>query len=47
MEQFEFGPYTALAIAFIIGYMGIRLLPHLEKKIVKKVDNAIDKIGKD
>tara|TARA_B100000029_G_scaffold204135_4_gene202142 strand:- start:9367 stop:9690 length:324 start_codon:yes stop_codon:yes gene_type:complete len=47
MEQFEFGPYTALAIAFMIGYMGIRILPHLEKKIVKKVDNAIDKIGED
>ena len=25
MEQFEFGPYTALGIAFLIGYSGIRL----------------------
>ena len=47
MESFEFGAYTALAIAFMIGYMGIRLLPHLEKKIMKKVDNAIDSIDKD
>ena len=44
MEQFEFGVYTALAIAFFIGYSGIRLLPHLEKKIVKKIDNAIDSL---
>ena len=47
MEQFEFGVYTALAIAFLIGYMGIRVLPHLEAKIVKKLDKAIDNIGKD
>ena len=31
MEQFEFGPYTALGIAFLIGYSGIRLL-HIWKK---------------
>jgi hypothetical protein len=31
----------------MIGYMGIRLLPHLEKKIVKKLDKAIDNIDKD
>jgi len=47
MEQFEFGPYTALAIAFFIGYAGIRLLPHLEKKIVSKLDKSIDSIDKD
>ena len=47
MESFEFGPYTALAIAFAIGYMGIRLLPHLERKIVKKIDKTIDSIDKD
>ena len=46
MEQFEFGVYTALAIAFMIGYSGIRLLPHLEKRIVKKVDKVIDDVGK-
>ena len=46
MEQFEFGPYTALGIAFMIGYSGIRLLPHLEKRIVKKVDRIIDDVGK-
>ena len=46
MEQFEFGPYTALGIAFMIGYSGIRLLPHLEKRIVKKVDKIIDDVGK-
>ena len=47
MESFKFGPYTALAIAFVIGYMGIRLLPHLERKIVKKIDKSIDSIGED
>ena len=47
MEQFEFGVYTALAIAFMIGYMGIRLLPHLEKKIMKKLDKTIDSFDKD
>ena len=44
MEQFEFGPYTALAIAFLIGYSGIRLLPHLEKKVFQKIDKTIDDI---
>ena len=46
MESLEFGPYTALGIAFMIGYSGIRLLPHLEKRIVKKVDKIIDDVGK-
>ena len=46
MEWLEFGPYTALAIAFFIGYSGIRLLPHLEKKLIKKVDKVIDDVGK-
>ena len=46
MEQFEFGTYTALGIAFMIGYSGIRLLPHLEKKIIRKVDKVIDDVGK-
>jgi len=41
MEQFEFGPYTALAIAFFIGYSGIRLLPHLETQITKRLDKII------
>ena len=45
MEQFQFGTYTALAIAFIIGYSGIRLLPHVEKKLFKKLDDALDSIG--
>ena len=44
MEQFEFGVYTALAIAFLIGYSGIRLLPHLEKKVFKKIDKALDSV---
>jgi hypothetical protein len=44
MEQFEFGVYTALAIAFLIGYSGIRLLPHLEKKVFKKLDKALDNV---
>ena len=42
MEQFEFGSYTALAIAFFIGYCGIRLLPHLEKKVFKRLDRVLD-----
>ena len=46
MEQFEFGPYTALGIAFMFGYSGIRLLPHLEKRIFKKLDKVIDDVGK-
>mgnify|MGYP001250162788 CR=1 FL=1 len=46
METFEFGPYTALGIAFMIGYSGIRLLPHLEKRIFKKLDKVIDDVGK-
>ena len=46
MEQFEFGTYTALGIAFMIGYSGIRLLPHLEKRIFKKLDRVIDDVGK-
>ena len=46
MEQFEFGPYTALGIAFMFGYSGIRLLPHLEKRIFKKLDRVIDDVGK-
>ena len=46
MEQFEFGPYTALGIAFMIGYSGIRLLPHLEKRIFKKLDRVIDDVCK-
>ena len=44
MEQFEFGVYTALAIAFLIGYSGIRLLPRLEKKVFKKLDKALDNV---
>ena len=47
MEQFEFGSYTALAIAFLIGYSGIRLLPHLEKKVFKKLDKALDNVMDD
>ena len=47
MEQFEFGPATALAIAFFIGYTGIRLLPFLERKFFSKLDKAIDSVGGD
>ena len=46
MEQFEFGPYTALGIAFLIGYSGIRLLPHLEKRLFKKIDRVVDDVGR-
>ena len=45
MEQFEFGDATALAIAFFIGYTGIRLLPYLERKFFSKLDKAIDSVG--
>jgi len=41
MEQFGFGVYTALAIAFFIGYSGIRLLPHLETQVFKRLDKII------
>ena len=41
MEWLEFGTYTALAIAFFIGYSGIRLLPHLETQIFKRLDKVI------
>ena len=44
MEQFEFGVYTALAIAFLIGYSGIRILQRIEKKVFKKLDKALDSI---
>ena len=47
MEQYEFGPMTALAIAFFIGYTGIRLLPFLERKFFSKLDKAIDSVGGD
>ena len=47
MEWFEFGVYTALAIAFLIGYSGIRLLPKLEKKVFKKLDKALDNVMDD
>jgi len=47
MEQFEFGTYTALAIAFLIGYSGIRLLPHIEEKVFKKIDKALHSIDGD
>ena len=38
MEQFEFGVYTSLALAFVIGYSGIRLLPKLEQQLFKRID---------
>ena len=41
VEQFELGIYTALSIAFFIGYSGIRLLPHLETQIFKRLDKTI------
>ena len=45
MELFEFGVYTALGIAFFIGYCGIRLLPHLETQVFKRLDNVIGGAG--
>ena len=46
MEQFEFGPYTALGIAFMFGYSCIRLLPHLEKRLFRKIDRVVDDVGR-
>ena len=47
MESFEFGPYTALAIAFVIGYSGIRLLPKIEQQLFKRIDKWGGPIEKD
>ena len=47
MELFEFGVYTALAIAFFIGYSGIRLLPRLESQIFKRLDKVIGGVGEE
>ena len=42
MEQWPdvFGLYTSLAVAFMVGYTGIRLLPRLEAKLFKKIDEV-------
>ena len=47
VEQFELGVYTALAIAFFIGYSGIRLLPRLETQIFKRLDKVIGGAGEE
>ena len=47
VEQFELGVYTALAIAFFIGYSGIRLLPRLESQIFKRLDKVIGGVGEE
>ncbi len=47
VEQFELGIYTALSIAFFIGYSGIRLLPHLETQIFKRLDKTIGGVGEE
>ena len=36
-SYFEFGPEIALALAFIIGYAGIRVLPKLEELLMSKI----------
>ena len=42
IESFALHPSLGPAVAFIIGYSGIRLLPAIEKKI----NNALDKVLK-
>ena len=37
MAYFEFGPEIALALAFLIGYAGIRILPKLEEVLMSKI----------
>lgn len=37
MAYFEFGPEVALALAFLIGYAGIRVLPKLEEVLMSKI----------
>ena len=37
MAHFEFGPEVAIAVAFIIGYCGIRLLPKIEGALMSRV----------
>ena len=37
MAYWKFPPEVALAISYIIGYCGIRLLPMIENKIKKKL----------
>ena len=37
MSHFKFGPEVALALAFVIGYCGIRLLPKIEDALMNRV----------
>ena len=37
MAYFEFGPEVALALAFLIGYAGVRVLPKLEEVLMSKI----------
>ncbi len=40
MSHFKFSDEVAIALAFVIGYCGIRLLPVLEEAIVNKVKKS-------
>ena len=37
MEHFGIGDNAALALAFVVGYSGVRLLPIIEQKLFDKV----------
>tara|TARA_R100001463_G_scaffold125484_1_gene182951 strand:+ start:1167 stop:1457 length:291 start_codon:yes stop_codon:yes gene_type:complete len=37
MAHFQFGPEAAIALAFIIGYCGIRLLPKIEDALMSRI----------
>ena len=37
MAHFKFGPEVALALAFVIGYCGIRLLPKIEDALMSRI----------
>lgn len=37
MAYFKFGPEIAIALAFVIGFCGIRLLPKIEDALMNKI----------
>ena len=37
MDELGIGDSTALALAFVVGYSGVRLLPVIEQKLFDKV----------
>ena len=37
MAHFKFGPEVAIALAFVIGFCGIRLLPKIEDALMSRI----------